>query len=262
MKKDCDCGSEIQMAHRFADLLCSAYGLPAYVSLGRIDPDGYSVMIVGSWAGGVPEEPSKAPYAATAKLAELVWYGQSRGLSLTPVPGLGIGLGWMGGARYDWDVVGVSKWAQEHDRLLALILLYSLEHETTLHHVGFRFISEEAMRVNSAGLVEKLGTGAIEVPAEDHMRLYHPVGDARCPRGVYYVEHQYFPDGPHTHAFHWDLITQNPVQFLTFVAGAYGTEPVWLDPEEHGPMGLVWVVAEKDGTIMGVMARDKWWNVA
>jgi len=241
--------------HNFADLLCDAAGLGAYVSLGQVAPNGNSIVSMGGWAGR-PDPSSRAPYIATAKLAELIWYGKYEGLSLTPVPGLEISLGWMGGARYDNDIVAVSKWAQEHDRLLALVVLYSLTQETRLHHVGYRFATEQEMRMNAAGH----GTEPIEVPADDHLRLYRPVPDVRSPYGKYYVESQYFPEGPHSQAMHWDLVTQDPEGLLDFVARAYGVQPKFWEAGENDPVGVVWVTAAKDGTIFGVMARSRFWE--
>lgn len=243
--------------HTFADLLCSAYGLPAYICLGHVGPDNTSIASLGNWAGEKPEKVSRAPFVAQGKMGELLWRNQEAGLSVTPVEGLEIGFGWMGGARCDSDIVTVSGWRQEHDRLLALVVLYSLQYETRLHHVGWRFASEEAMRVRSAGL----GIEAIEVPAEDHMRMYHRVEDGRSPYETYYVEYQYFPNDPHTHVFHWDLVTQDPERLLDFVARAYGAKPKLWEAGENDPVGLVWVTAEKDGTVMGVMARPLFWEI-
>ena len=178
------------------------------------------------------------------------------------MPDIGeIGFGWMGGARYDKDIVAVSQWHQEHDRLLAMIVLYSLQysfypHDIYLHHVGFRHESEVAVRAAAEARGE-----CLEMPAKDHLRWYHCVEDSQLPHGKFYIEDQFFPEGPQTPAFHWDLITQDPIKFLTFVAEAYGMEPKFWEAGENDPVGLVWITAEKDSSVMGIMARTRFWEV-
>jgi len=194
---------------------------------------------------------------AQVKTGELTWFGQAEGLSLTPVPGLGeLSFGWMGGARLDSYIAAVSKWRQEHDRLLALILVYSMRNPLALHHIGFRHKTEAAMLAASA----TLGPVPLSVPPSDHQRHYHLVADDRAAHGKYYIEHQCFADPGES--FHWDVVTPDPEGFLAFIAGAYGRKPtLWDDPGQNGPHGVVWVEAASDKSIMGVMARPRYWEI-
>jgi len=238
----------------FAALLCEALGEGAYVSLTKVGDNGSSFVSVGDWAGPKPEQFSRAPYAANAKWAELLLAGKdgvSTGVTTTPTTDFPLGLGWMGGARHNDYIVGVSKWSEEFDRLLALLVLYHLQWETQLHHFGVRFPSHEAM--NRASVAS--GLMAIEMPANDHFRIYHPVASKD---GIYYLEEQYFPEGPYDFARHWDLTAKSPDHLLWYVANAFGQVPVLFDdvgPNE--PIGVVWI-KDKKGNKFGVMAREKW----
>jgi len=241
--------------HGFASLLCEALGRGAYVSLAQVVDDSFAS--VGGWAWQKPDQPSRAPYAANAKVAELLYRGASEGLSLTPIKGLELSLGWMGGARLDDLIVGVSKWSEEHDRLLALLVLYSLQREVRMHHIGTRYPTEEEMYAAS----REIGLPPIVLPADDHQRIYHLVNAPHAPNGCFYREVQFFPDGPKDTASHWDLATDNPEDLLRFVAGAFGTEPVlWDDVGSDDPVGVVWV-PDKQGLKLGVMARERWWDI-
>lgn len=249
-------GTGGQLAH----LLCVTYRQPAFVHLARVNPVTKGLVATGGWVGPPFEGESVAPYAAQAKVAELFWYGKSDGLSLTPVEGFQYGLGWMGGARYNNDIVGVSHWHQEHDRLLALLTLYSFNYEMRLHHGGFRHETEEAAREAAAKTAAARGVEVIEVPADDHLRLYVRIEDERNPKRYMYEEHQFFPNGPKTPAFHWDIATKAD-DLLVFVANAYGGTPVWMESGDSGPIGLFWVRAEEDGSMLGIMARERWWDI-
>lgn len=246
--------------HTFADLICHAYtqvqGSPAFVALGVVKNG--ALVTYGDWAGGTPEGESQAPFVAMSKLAEMYLLGQPAGLSLTPIPDFARGTGYMGGARWDDWISAVSKWRQEHDRLLALVLLYAMRYETRLHHVGIRLPSEEEMWAASVGL----GVTAMEVPAPDHQRLYHVFEDDRAANCVYYVECQWFPEGPHDTVSHWDFATHDPEQMLHWLAEPYGLEPtMWPDAGPNDPKGMLKVQAESDKSVLVVMARDRWWEV-
>ncbi len=241
--------------HDFASNVCDTMGVFAYMSLANVTPDRY-VSSFGGWAGlpmlGIQ---SRAPHVAFSKMGELILFGAGNDsrLIMTPVPGYESGLGWMGAVAQNGLVVAVSKWAEEHDRLLALITLYHAQYEKlTLHHAGFRFEDYAKFTVEnrlfSGGLVRN-------VP-NDHERVYFPLGGGR------YREHQWFPDGPHDPARHWDFVTAQPANFLWFIARAYGQEPVFFeDSGENDPIGVVWVTAKEDGSKLGVMARRKHWVV-
>lgn len=240
----------------FAQLMCWALGRGAFTSLAAVGPENSTYVQIGGWTGEEPDKPSRAPYIASAKVTELFYGGSAEGLSLTPIPDFTEGFGWMGGARYDDHIVGVSKWAEEHDRLLALLVLYSLKWQVHLHHVGFRYPTEEEMQVASM----RLGLEPIMKPAEDHARIYHPVETDRSPSGVYYHEVQFFPDGPYDYAVHWDLAAKDPEHLLNFVAKAYGRNPVLWEAGSNDPIGAVGI-PDKKGSILCVMAREHWTRV-
>lgn len=235
---------------KLAHLLCTAANMPASISLMQGTPNHY--LATGGWVGPTPPKNSRAPYAAGAKAFELLWKGAPRpGQVLCTPTDLPIGLGWMGGVRNTDYIVGVSKWAQEHDKLLALIILYGLQHHVTLHHVGFRYSSKATFYAAS----RLFGTNFVDVPALDHMRHYHHVVSDLSPVGEFWKETQYFPNGPHSKALHWDLATEDPIGMLNFVASAYGEKPViFNDTNTNDPVGLVWVEAG-NGEIMGLMTR-------
>ncbi|MFC1722086.1 hypothetical protein ACFL0C_00375 [Patescibacteria group bacterium] len=246
---------DLSGTHQFATRLCEAMGVYAYVSVGNVS-ESQKVQSLGGWAGTLPVEvSSRAPHVAWGKLGELVLLdgGMNGRLVMTPTAGNDVGYGWMGAVAQNGLIVGVSKWAQEHDRLLALITLYNqIHHNLLLHHVGFRFPNQDAYTIENGvyrgGLVRN-------IPG-DHDRTYFPI------KGGFYREHQWFPEGPHDSARHWDFVTEEPEEFLWFVASAYDQEPVLFDDvEENDPIGMVWIAASSDGTKMGVMARRTWWTV-
>jgi hypothetical protein len=179
------------------------------------------------------------------------------GLVLTPT-GLTEGLGLAGAARLAGYTVGCSRWASEHDKLLALIVLYSLQYEVRLHHVGTRFPTNQEFEEASA----EFSDSPIYVSAPDHVRHYHHVESPLSPNGEYWVEYQHFPSGPFTPAAHWDLATSNPHGLLLFVADAFEQKPVFFEnPGKNDPVGVVWVTSSS-GAILGVMARDRWGDPA
>jgi hypothetical protein len=118
----------------------------------------------------------------------------------------------------------------------------------TLHHVGYRFPDLGSYHTECSLFRE-----GIERPATDHSRMYFPVEG-------HYREHQFFPNGPQDRARHWDFVTPDPRGFLRFIAEAYGQEPTFWEYEENSPVGVVWI-ADKDGSQLGVMAREDWWKV-
>ncbi len=238
----------LELAH----LLCTAVQQHAFVTILK---GGRSYFLsVGGWAGDNPPLDSRAPYASGAKALELLWKGAPRPGQLLCTPtDLSLSLGWKGGVRNTDYIVGVSKWAEEHDLLLALIVLYGLQQEVRLHHVGFRYASIDAYFAAS----KLLGAG-VDVPAKDHLRRYHRVESSLTPNGEYWQEIQFFPQGPHTRAVHWDIATSDPIGLLMHVANAFGTQPSFFaDAGKYDPVGVVWIEGG-DGKIMGLMTRDRW----
>lgn len=237
----------------FARTLCEAMDTFAYVTVGHLN-EGGETLSFGSWAGKVIEgTTSKASQVAYRKMGELVVAGAGRDgkLIMTPIPDLELSDHWMGGAAQDGRMVLVSKWRQEHDRMLALLTLYNALHAPlTLHHAGFRFPNRETYRIENA----LLGSNGMERPAADHERTYF-AGPG------YYRELQWFPDGPHDRARHWDVVCEEPEKLLRFVAEAYGQEfKPFGDSGPNDPIGVVWAT-DSDGDKLGIMARPKWWKV-
>ncbi len=246
-------GNQLYGYYAFAQTLCAVLGDCAYVVVGRMTGQTNAVLTYGNWAGQLPGGTvSLAPHIAYGKFGELVLLdgGRDGNLVMTPVPGNEQSYGWMGGVAQKGVIVAVSKWAPEHDRLLALLTLYHAVHQgLILHHTGFRF-SERANYESKNALFRN----GMDRPAVDHERTYFRVDNV-------YREHQFFPYGPWDDARHWDFVCQDPDALLYYIAIAYGRVPVFFDDVgPHDPVGVVWVQA-KNGSKLGVMARKKWWNV-
>lgn len=251
--------SSLDRSFQLADLICSAMNRPTFITLMEVGSNGWSFGAKGGWAGGIFSGPSRAPFFSIAKAAELLWFGDRGGLSITPVKELtemNLGTGLLGGARLGQHIVGASKWQSQHDLLLALIILYSLEYEVRLHHIGWRMETENAMHEASKRELQA-GFWGFPLPANDHQRMYHWHPETRSPNNGYYREFQFFPDGLQTPALHIDLAVGSPDNFLRFVAKAFGEEPKIWDEGPEKPYGVFWVRGDDD-SIMGVMARECW----
>lgn len=243
--------------HEFAAQLCSAMGIFAYVVVASVKVDRDAVTF-GGWAGSFPEGAtvkSSAPQVAYCKMGELLLAGAGLDgtLVMTPVESNELSLHWMGGAALNGTIVAVSKLAQEHDRLLALLTLYDREIKPLkIHHVGIRFPDEETYRSNCAGHENAM---VRDVP-NDHNRTYFHTEYG------YYREYQWFPNSPHDSSAHWDFVTDDPKGLLTFIANAYGIKPVLFgDGSERSPVGVVWISNKDNTKKIGVMARKTWWKV-
>lgn len=249
----------IQRTHRLADTICTAMDREAYVVVGEANPRNHeNVQSVGKWVGPKPRTRSRAPFVAHAKFGELALLGDPLAITCTPVDGFELGLGWMGGVRVATNIVAVSKWAEEHDKLLALVLAYGMDEEVRFHHIGHRHPTMEDFRKASTNRMPS----PLEVPAaDDHIRIYYRVSDSMTANGYYYLEDQFFPEGPCDTAIHWDFATSHPERMLQFIAGAYGEKPTFFsDAGMNDPVGVYWV-PEKNGDKIGVMARNRWWEV-
>ncbi len=132
------------------------------------------------------------------------------------------------------------------------------EHPWVLHHVGFRYPDREAFRV---ALSRRAGGGVTprESRAPDHERGYTPVFDAHR-RIRYYVEDQFFPEGPHDRGRHWDVVTADPVGFVEALAAPLGVRVQHLPRRSGSPWAAVWVEDCPEGAL-GFMARPEWWEV-
>jgi hypothetical protein len=234
--------------------LCEAIGRYAYIVAGELNEGtNHEFLTYSNWAGDYPEGTvSRAPHIAYAKFGELVLLsgGINGDLVMTPVPENKESLGFMGGAGQNGVIVAVSKWEEEHDKLLALLTLYNTVHQPlALHHAGFRFPDKQSYDLKNATL-----QNGMERPAEDHERTYFNTGE-------YYRENQFYPGGPRDSACHWDLFCDDPKALLWFIARAYGIEPVFWEAGKNDPIGAVWIKAKRDGSMLGVMARYDWWKV-
>lgn len=243
-------------AQQFAHLLCRMGELSTYVVVGKID-ESHAAISVGGWVGRPFHGESRAPAVAYSKFGEVVWVVPSDGFALTPVPNFTLTLGWLGGARRSEWGVAVSKLAEQHDLLIAVMTLYYLMgNAIELHHVGFRHQSKEAYEA----AVIAVGIDGIAPPAEDHIRSYHVEAAHGWPHGICYVEQQYFPNEPGVVSQHWDIVAHDPRAFLTFVGEAFGIKPMFWEEEENAPVGVVWIPGSDD-KMYGVMARRSWWYV-
>ena len=255
---------EIDQLFAFADLLCTGLGEPMFIAASARDTiDGLTVMR-GGWVGDLSQwaamSTSKAPYVAPWKLAEVMQIAlpDEGELVMTPDPTWPASTGWMGAVRMicgRMDLgIAASKWRQEHDRLLSLVLLYDcLLGPLQLHHTGFRFPTEaEYVAANAEwenGMVRD---------APDHRRTYFNVGPA-------YREHQYWPEAstgtdgfPHRH---WDLVSSRPLETLQFLASGFDREPATWEAAPNNPIGAVLIPSATDRSKLGVMTRPTWWNV-
>lgn len=240
--------TDISVGLGFADVLCRALGSYTFVAIGQIGDAGESVSARGRWVGTkLAGSKPQAPYAALTELGEVFHAGAEVA---------------------DNDLfVGVRSRSQQWDNLLAAIVLYSLEHEVRLHHVGERFPTREQLELKAELFYGGISEG-ISVPADDHERIYFPM--SVFPGERFYKELQFFPGGPHDRARHVDLVTPNPKDLLRFVAGACGGEPELFDPvPENGPVGMFWTEASEFTSLplgidrkLGVMARSIWWEVS
>jgi len=131
-------------------------------------------------------------------------------------------------------------------------------HPWVLHHAGFRYPDREAFRI---ALSRRAGPDVVprESRAPDHERGYTPVFDAYR-RVRYYLEDQFFPDGPHDHGRHWDVVTADPLGFAEALAAPLGVSVRRLPQGAASPWTAVWVEDPRDGPL-GIMARPEWWEV-
>ncbi|MCB9801375.1 MAG: hypothetical protein H6773_04290 [Pseudomonadales bacterium] len=264
---------ELQRGIDLGDLLfqmLQVFGHPAfpvsYGVLGYIDEQ-LGTIAIGQPLGGSLSDPTVSGIAY-GKFGELIVASRERQtnrFAVTPFQDYVKSYGWMGGVLFDDLAAAISGLPQEVDRVIAATLVYAMLNDVSLHHVGYRHGSEDAMWDAAIAYARQNQTDILNRPADDHQRLYLPVDivDGRAPNGVVYVEHQFFPgkvDAPEK--IHFDLLTPNPVDLLIFLAGAFGQEPVlWPDGDTYDPVGEFKVVSASRGIEFSVMARDQFWPV-
>ena len=256
--------SDVLEVLRLADLLCQSLDLFAQVGVSIQQGQSTIDATISHWVGQITSSTnSRASYIVLQKMAALIAAEQLHGpreLIMTPVPGLEAMTEWQGGVAQEGVRVAVSKWAQEWDKLLALILLYHKlsDGALTLHHAGFSFINKADRDIELAEC-----EGWLERPAADHERHYLPqyVGtDGR----IIYRELQL---GFGHNGRHWDFVVAgggDPIDFLGWIANAYGIEPELWELGSNDPVGVVWILDSTDDMPfkkLGVMARSSYWEI-
>ena len=231
------------------DCLCRASGDTIALAVGEAAEDG-SCVLRGVWLNDPGPErrpPAASLVAALTRAAQLMGSPPSPS-SAGAVSGLGVG------RRF----AAVSGWPETWGRLFASILLSQADHPSVLHHLGFRHPSREAFD-RELGAKRARGEAPRESEAADHLRGYTQVRDA-LGRVEYYLEDQFYPEGPQDGGRHWDLVTADPVGFLRAVGRSLGVEPQLFPKLPNSPLGAIWL-ADEAGNKLGVMARPVWWEV-
>jgi len=246
-----------------SDLMCTAAEVHLFTTVLVADDNRTVLALKKDWAGGEPEGKSCAPYVGPLKAMELL-INLDGAIVMTPT-GYPLGCGWMGGVRRRaaanlHHITSGSAWSERCDAQHALALNYAMSYEVRLHHVGFRHPTEKATVVAVNEDEKRFGVSAISVPAKNHLRWYVPVETDAAPNGVYWREHQFFPEGDKTPATHWDLVTMNPLDLLEFVAGNLKADFTRWIPGPNDPVGVTWE-QNRDGVMYGIMIRSRWWDV-
>jgi hypothetical protein len=232
--------------------MCTVAGLGLYIGVYVVTPKEQVLAHRIGWVGSAKPH-SRAPLYCPAKVIELVrTLNPGVPFDMTPTTHAA-------GLRF----IGVSGWDHRHDALVALILNYAMFNHVRLHHVGWRHATLNEQTVAVTQTEQKLGTTGTNHDVTDHKRTF--VTDRKAdPFKAFWVEHQYFhfPEGPHTKALHWDLVTSEPKKLLGFLGKKLNNKVVtWEDAGENDPIGVVWEGNNPDEILFGVMARGKWWNV-
>ncbi|MDQ5951162.1 MAG: hypothetical protein QG639_439 [Patescibacteria group bacterium] len=233
---------------------------PLHVSVLALDIDRSIEALRMDWAGGRIES-SLGQYYGPAKIIELVnsIHPDDPQVVLTPVKRYPYSTKYKGGVRRmvnnHFLLTSCSGWGQEGDLLIALALNYSMTKEVRLHHVGFRHETYDEMKLSVSNNAAYYNTKPIYVSAEDHERAYIPVPDVHLPNKKYWVEHQWFPDGPHTKGIHWDFATSS--NMLLFIQQHLGFPAEFWDSDRKSPFGMI-SVPDSDGYEKTIMERDTW----
>lgn len=254
---------EVERILAFANNMLFAMGIYAHVFISIKTVGHNDTHTEATWVGVPPsDESSRAYWIAVRKgmalLAAPMFNKVPYSMRLTPVAEMEEYKGGIRVLTEELDItVAVSKLDQAHDRLVAGCIMYAylfqqdMEMALSLHHVGTRGTAPQF-----AHAIAEWADKALVCPAGDHSRVYMHVGP-------HYVEQQFFPNGLHDGARHWDFVTNDPAHFLEFLALLWGITPtLFNDAGENDPIGAVKVVGENSPeVIFSVMARAKWWDV-
>ena len=256
----------VEHGFQVADTILTIAQKPLFVVTMVVNEEKQVVAERSGWAGGEPTRESRGPHFGPWKARELI---ETIGLSnelivCTPVQGYRKGCGFRGGVRRMFDgyyyISACSGWEENADLLMALTINYAMIYgnHMRLHHVGIRHARHVDMLAAVARDVKKYGHQPRHMPTEDHARFYIQVDG---PDGPYWVEHQWFYSGDKKPGFHVDFATQGGL--LDYLGAHLGVKPqFWQDGSDQiDPMGMVSVI-DRDNTMVGVMKRQKWTDVA
>jgi hypothetical protein len=249
---------KVQRALWLGNRLCVGLGHPINLTVRARDPETGLVILIQKWVGNTrsPEiKNSGAHNVGLQKLLEVQNIGiRPNHLVMSPQLNSPVTTKYMGSVRMVLSgmdfTASASHWKQEHDKLLAILVLYdALLGRITLHHTGFRYPTQ-----NGYNKAREMFPEGRQLPARDHQRWFTRDGDLR-------VEFQWFPEGPYDFARHWDIITKNPAEFLEFIAQAFNTNPKYWEVGPNDPIGMVRIPARSDGSELNIMARGKRWKI-
>ncbi len=236
----------------FANYLATSIQKSFYVVIG--EAEGQSAFSQAGWAG-VPSTNSRGPYFANCKAGELLLLNKNEGLSVTPIPNFKDGHGWKGGVRYGCNYVAVSALSEEHDQLIAAVILYhDIFYKLKLHHTGYWCTKEEYENITSSC------PNGYTRDVADHFRTFFLESGSSFEYGKSYKEYFYYLED-YQNDIHFDFVVDNIEHFLGFLSDVTGIEPeYWPDAKENSPKAGLFVT-DKKGLTIGVMCRNKFWDV-
>lgn len=250
--------SQFERSFNLADLFCKAMNRPMFVSLLETDETGKDVKsILTRWAGSVDEE-SMAPMYGPWKLFSLLAAGFSNGkVFTTPITDLNNGCLHMGGVREKYLITSVAKYTNTSiDAMFALLLLWSLQHEVRLHHVGFKYTTNKRLQDAIKAFTKTHKCEPVMLPAEDHDRYYFRVDAPTAPNRMYWMEYQSWPEELPYNGIHIDVATGEPYSLLRFIEKYSPSQATFWENGKNSPVGMVSNFEE--GVQIAIMARDTW----
>ncbi len=244
-----------------ADLLLGASQTPTYIHMIEADHTGYGVESqLSKWAGGIGDDNSPAMYAAW-KAYTLLAKGSRQGISRTPIPNFDDGCEWKGGLREDHYIVAASAWENDNvDLMLAALLMWSISYEVRFHHVGFKHQSEQDCQEEIGKTLDRYDSVAISKSAPDHQRWYIPVQTRQSPNGIFWVEHQLWPND-WVPGIHWDFATSDPEDMIRFISEITGIQGEYWRRVKDAPCCMISIHDQYTGKDIAIHARPKWTHI-